>query len=80
MKAPQTKRIRPTGIMYLWFALHSPKLTYKHMVNFVSSIMDYPITINQIKYQIERFSLNLKQARQNLSQLKSKVLFLLWST
>ena len=80
MKASQTKRIRHTGIMYLWFALHSPRLTYKYMVDFVSSIMSYPITQNQIKYQIERFSLTLKQARKNLSQLKSQVLFLLWST
>lgn len=80
MKASQTKRIRHTGIMYLWFALHSPKLTYKHMVNFVSSIIGYPISENQIKYQIERFNLTLKQAKKNLSQLKSQVLFLLWST
>lgn len=80
MKASQTKSIRHTGIMYLWFALHSPRLTYKHMVDFVSSIMGYPIKQNQIKYQIERFNLTLKQVRKNLSQLKSQVLFLLWST
>jgi hypothetical protein len=80
MKAYQTKRIRHIGIMYLWFALHSLRLTYKYMVDFVSSIMGYLITQNQIKYQIERFNLTLKQARKNLSQLKSQVLFLLWST
>ncbi len=80
MKASQTKRIRHTGVMHLWFALHSPRLTYKYMVDFVSSVMGYLITQNQIKYQIERFNLTLKQARKNLSQLKSQVLFLLWST
>ena len=80
MKASQTKRIRHTGIMYLWFALHSPRLTYKYMVDFVSTTMGYPIKQNQIRYQIERFNLTLRQVRENLSQLKYQVLFLLWST
>lgn len=80
MRAYQTKRIRHKGIMYLWFALHSPRLTYKYMIDFVSTTIGYPIKQSQIRYQIERFNLTLKQTKQNLSQLKSKVLFLLWST
>jgi len=79
MKASQTKRIRHTGIMYLWFALHSPKLTYKAMTKFVSSVVGFEISQNQIKYQIERFNLTLKQVRQTLTNFKAKVLLLLWS-
>lgn len=74
----ETKKEEITTL--LWLALHSPKLTYKHMAAYVSKQINYTVYDYQIRYYVERvLKTTLKVLRQNLPKYLKESQQLLWS-
>lgn len=74
----ETKKEEITTL--LWFALHSPKITYKHMAAYVSKQVNYSVYDYQIRYYVETLlKTKLKVLRQNLPKYLKEAQQLLWS-
>jgi len=67
-------------LILLWFALHSRRLTYKHMAAYVSKQVSYSVSHYQIKYYVETLlNTRLKVLRKDLNHFKSIAYHLLWN-
>lgn len=64
----------------LWIALHTPKLTYKHMAAYVSKCINYSVSNYQIRYYVNTvLNTTIKPLKKNLDNFKYLAYQLLWS-
>jgi hypothetical protein len=78
------KRINQTKkeeiITLLWIALHSPKITYKHMSNYVSKCVNYSVSDYQIRYYVNTLlHTTIQPLKKNLDNFKYLAYQLLWT-
>lgn len=64
----------------LWIGLHSPKITYKHMANYVSECVNYSVSEYQIRYYVNTLlHTTIQPLKKNLNNFKYLAYQLLWS-
>lgn len=63
----------------IWGALHSPQLTYKSMMRFLTTELGFEVNENQIRYRFGMFGFTLKDAKKDRLKCQELMLKILWS-